>query len=132
MKRSKTFDVKKYRVKYYQENSERLKKKSRAYYRENREEIKVRRKTWRGVTVQKENTAKRTANLTALKAKPCTDCNQNFPACCMDFDHVRGKKLFSVSEGGNRKWSTVLKEISKCELVCANCHRKRTHKRRQK
>ena len=35
----------------------------------------------------------------ALKeSNPCTDCGNKFPACCMDFDHVRGKKVASVSE----------------------------------
>ena len=66
------------------------------------------------------------------KQKPCTDCKQTFPNECMDFDHVRGQKRFNV---GNMKYTgyaikTVLTEIAKCELVCANCHRIRTATRR--
>ncbi len=45
----------------------------------------------------------------------------------MDFDHVRGKKLFNIANGRYRTWKSVIIEIAKCDLVCANCHRIRTH-----
>ncbi len=50
----------------------------------------------------------------------------------MDFDHVRGEKLFGIVEarGSAIAWQTVLNEIAKCDLVCANCHRMRTYIRR--
>lgn len=66
-----------------------------------------------------------------LKNKPCMDCGGRFPVCVMDFDHVRGKKKFYVTTS-LRKWKTILKEAKKCDLVCANCHRIRTNKRRKK
>ena len=28
---------------------------------------------------------------------PCLDCNRSYPAHCMDFDHVRGVKVASIS-----------------------------------
>lgn len=65
-----------------------------------------------------------------LKRQPCTDCGGRFPPCVMDFDHVRGTKVRSIGrlvayghEAGLRA------ELEKCELVCANCHRVRTHRR---
>lgn len=61
--------------------------------------------------------------------KPCTDCKNIFPPECMDFDHIRGKKKFSIGSG-MRSRALILEEIAKCELVCANCHRIRTKKRR--
>lgn len=64
------------------------------------------------------------------KARPCADCGQPFPLCVMDFDHVRGTKLFSLSSAGQRALATVLAEIAKCDVVCANCHRIRTCLRR--
>lgn len=70
----------------------------------------------------------------SLKKHPCMDCGGSFPPECMDFDHVRGRKLFNIgnaSTGGIAK-KRVLKEIAKCDLVCANCHRIRTAKRRRK
>lgn len=57
---------------------------------------------------------------------PCKDCNQHFPYYVMDFDHI-GYKDFNVSRVKGLK--ATLKEISKCEVVCANCHRIRTYKR---
>ena len=66
--------------------------------------------------------------INALKSNPCLDCGGLFPPECMDFDHLQDKS-FDISTSLSRKLSTVLNEISKCELVCANCHRVRTHKR---
>lgn len=65
-----------------------------------------------------------------LKSKPCTDCGGTFPVVCMDFDHVRGEKEFNISRGISYgyKLERILAEIEKCELVCSNCHRVRTHK----
>ena len=59
------------------------------------------------------------------------DCGGRFPAVCMEFDHVRGEKLFSVGIRVSYKMETVLAEIAKCDLVCANCHKIRTHERRR-
>lgn len=72
------------------------------------------------------------AKIAGLKNKPCIDCRKRFPPCVMDFDHVRGKKKFQLSQSISKAWSNIMKEISKCDLVCANCHRIRTHARRRK
>jgi hypothetical protein len=32
--------------------------------------------------------------------------------------------------GKGHAWETILKEINKCDVRCANCHRKRHAKRR--
>lgn len=64
-----------------------------------------------------------------LKDKPCIDCRGIFHRWQMDFDHVRGNKKFNVCQPGSRSIQTVIDEIAKCDLVCANCHRDRTHKR---
>jgi hypothetical protein len=68
----------------------------------------------------------------ALKAGPCADCKRAFPPYVMDFDHRDAKKkVGSVSRLRHAGWSMsrILDEISKCDLVCANCHRIRTHER---
>lgn len=65
------------------------------------------------------------------KAVPCADCGQQYPSYVMDFDHLRDKS-FSIGNAAQRGWSKikVLAEIEKCEVVCSNCHRERTHQRR--
>lgn len=64
--------------------------------------------------------------------KPCKDCKKYYPAVCMDFDHVKGKKLFTISTHyANVSIRDLKNEIKKCELVCSNCHRIRTHKKRK-
>ena len=66
----------------------------------------------------------------AAKRKPCADCKTRYPYYVMDFDHVRGVKRFDISRGANSQTvSAVIAEIAKCDVVCSNCHRKRTHKR---
>lgn len=68
-----------------------------------------------------------------LKNKPCVDCGITYHPCVMDFDHLFDKK-FQLSNARANKLSKnkILEEIKKCELVCSNCHRLRTHNRRQK
>lgn len=64
-----------------------------------------------------------------LKDKPCTDCGKKYPPYVMDFDHLHNKE-FSIATGRkNGSYRAIIEEIKKCELVCANCHRERTHKR---
>lgn len=68
--------------------------------------------------------------VTQAKDRPCMDCGGRFPSVVMDFDHVGEDKIREISslvKYGNRQ--KLLDEIAKCELVCANCHRIRTHSR---
>ena len=62
---------------------------------------------------------------------PCSDCGVKYPYFVMDFDH-RGDvdKEFSISVGVRRNgFEELKKEIEKCDIVCANCHRYRTQLR---
>src|SRR3990167_2081058 len=63
----------------------------------------------------------------AAKANPCSDCERTYPPYVMDFDHVRGKKVTKVARLRDAGTPQLLTEIAKCDLVCANCHRIRTH-----
>ena len=69
--------------------------------------------------------------LAELKNHPCMDCKRSFPPHVMDFDHRDGEtKAGNVSRMIlNASKKTVLTEIAKCDIVCANCHRDRTWKR---
>jgi hypothetical protein len=63
-----------------------------------------------------------------LRERPCVDCGERDPVV-LEFDHL-ADKAFNVSAGlRTHKWETVLREIDKCDVVCANCHRRRTARR---
>ena len=56
---------------------------------------------------------------------PCFDCGEVDPMV-LEFDH-RGDKAFDIARGlRDRNWGALSKEIAKCDVVCANCHRRRT------
>jgi hypothetical protein len=63
---------------------------------------------------------------TLKSSTPCLDCGGSFKACQMDFDHVGDDKAANIAQLLGGKTSTLILEIDKCHLVCANCHRVRT------
>ncbi len=67
-----------------------------------------------------------------LSTQKCADCPESDPVV-LEFDHVRGKKLMAVGAMVKNafSWEAILKEIKKCEIRCANCHRRKTMKERK-
>lgn len=65
-----------------------------------------------------------------LREHPCVDCGES-DGIVLEFDHVRGKKEYNISYMISHKTSdkTLVDEIAKCDVVCANCHRRRTASR---
>jgi len=62
----------------------------------------------------------------------CVDCGYRKHPDALDFDHLPGfVKSFSIGSRMFTKRATLEAEIAKCEVVCANCHRIRTAKRRK-
>ena len=72
-----------------------------------------------------------TARLQEIKAAAgCADCGERDPVV-LDFDHREGSdKLGDVATMTGGPWRTIEAEVAKCDVVCANCHRRRTHARR--
>lgn len=63
------------------------------------------------------------------KSVPCADCGVRYPPYVMDFDHL-GDKVFAIAaKKSSVSKEVLLAEIAKCDVVCANCHRERTHRR---
>lgn len=60
------------------------------------------------------------------KTLSCSVCGENHPAC-LDFHHKDNDGRSNwLSLAASRGWSKkrILKEIDKCSVLCANCHRK--------
>jgi hypothetical protein len=63
-----------------------------------------------------------------LLSHPCP-CGESDPVV-LEFDHVRGEKSFNISDAARWGWSMerVFEEVAKCDVLCANCHRRKTAK----
>ena len=68
---------------------------------------------------------------TIKESTPCADCGTSYPYYVMDFDHLRDKQYMVSRLVLSSSIRVVKKEIEKCEVVCANCHRSRTFQRLQ-
>ena len=63
-----------------------------------------------------------------LSLHPCVDCGESDPIV-LEFDHRdENTKLMSINKMRTMRysWNTILAEIEKCDVRCANCHRRRT------
>ena len=80
---------------------------------------------------QQKHRDRNAKNLWELLIKSsCKDCGISDPRV-LEFDHLSDKK-FNISRavgGSTRSWDSIMVEISKCEIVCANCHKIRTQER---
>lgn len=57
---------------------------------------------------------------------PCVYCGESDP-CCLDFHHIDPEeKLGAVADMASGRYpvEVVLREVDKCVVLCANCHRK--------
>lgn len=63
-----------------------------------------------------------------LRTHPCVDCGES-DLRVLEFDHLDpGNKLSGVSRlaCNGASLRKILTEVAKCEVRCANCHRRRT------
>ena len=64
-----------------------------------------------------------------LTTHPCSLCGETDPVV-LEFHHVRGEKSIEVSRliGRGASLEILNAELAKCDVVCANCHRRITSK----
>jgi hypothetical protein len=61
-----------------------------------------------------------------LSDKACVDCGET-DRVVLELDHVRGDKEFNIGSMVSMfSWTRIAKELEKCEIRCANCHRRKT------
>lgn len=69
----------------------------------------------------------------------CESCGWNLDPCALQFDHLDPSTKYRTRNGNivhpadmikNNRYSlkTVLAEIAKCRVLCANCHAIHTHR----
>lgn len=81
-------------------------------------------------TQKKRRELRRLKVLEFLKGKSCEHCPETDPVV-MEFDHLdETTKEFCVSEMVTQcySWEKIKTEIDKCQILCANCHRRKTAK----
>ena len=65
-----------------------------------------------------------------LTAHPCVECGETDPVV-LEFDHLYGKdKDIATLAGQGYSIKAIKKEIAKCQVLCANCHRRKTSRER--
>ena len=66
-------------------------------------------------------------NIMEVLRSGCVDCGER-DIRVLEFDHVRGKKVANISTLATTGscWRRIAEEIAKCEIRCANCHRRKT------
>ena len=86
----------------------------------------------RQAAAQRKGRAQARERLQAIKLeRGCLDCGYRSHPEALQFDHVRGPKLFELASGSRRAWPLIEAEMNKCEVVCANCHAIRSASRRE-
>jgi 5-methylcytosine-specific restriction endonuclease McrA len=77
---------------------------------------------------EKLKTEFHTNMLAYLSDKSCVICGENDQRV-LEFDHIEpAEKKFSISQAVKLgfAWEEVKLEIAKCQVLCSNCHKKRT------
>lgn len=66
-------------------------------------------------------------------ASGCIDCGYAAHAEALQFDHTSQDKKGNVSDliRSDYSWATIMAEINKCEIRCANCHAVKTSHRKR-
>jgi 5-methylcytosine-specific restriction endonuclease McrA len=100
------------------------KKYQKDYYAQNAEAVKAR--------MRQSNKLKREERklflLEYLLVNPCVDCGET-DLVVLEFDHTRGTKSANITALLTASMTKLLEELNKCDVVCANCHTRRTAKR---
>jgi hypothetical protein len=105
---------------------EKRKEASRRHYAKHREKVIAKAKVYSRAAKSRV----RTHINTHLQNNPCIDCGEA-DIVVLEFDHIGDDKKFNISDATRRGYSLdkVVAEIAKCEVRCANCHRKKTYER---
>jgi len=102
----------------------------RKYWHEHREKARAKQKRWEDKAHPPQYSRQR--NIEYVKAyllgHPCIDCGEK-DIIVLEFDHKdRTTKYKAIAHLIGGKLETLITEIEKCEVRCANCHKRKTAK----
>lgn len=92
------------------------------YYKDHKRQKAIRKRN-----TNKRRAARKQMVFEYLQEHPCVDCGES-DLIVLEFDHL-GDKSFGIANGFMKPLKDFQEEIDKCEVVCANCHKRRTAKR---
>ena len=131
--------------KWVKENPEKVKANQKKYVEANKDTVRANSLAWYHRNKERDLIKSRAKYHDGRRIKdwlikqygdqPCMDCDKVWLFCAMDFDHRPDEvKSFCVSKlnvwvATPSSIAKVMKEIDKCDFVCASCHRVRTWKR---
>lgn len=109
----------------------------REYYRRNKEDRREYARRYHAThksEAAEKQAARRAAGrkflLDFLSIHPCRDCGEDDPVV-LEFDHVRGKTA-NIGDLVTYSLERIRKEIELCEVRCANCHKRRHHREKNR
>jgi hypothetical protein len=120
-------------VLWQQRNKEKIGAKGKRWREEHKEQIKAYHKHWYATHKEAHKARVQSAaqlnrqRFIAWKAQQhCCRCPENHPAC-LEFHHRNpAQKEMNISQAWRLgySWEHLMREIAKCDILCANCHRK--------
>ncbi len=123
---------------WYQKNKAKRNQAYNDWYRRNREKMAAKKNEYRLShpdqcirNDKRARLARRQAIAQIKLERGCAVCGYKGHPHALQFDHLPGfEKTERVSMMYASKWSEVLNEIAKCQVLCANCHAIITAERR--
>lgn len=92
------------------------------WYKANSEKAKRRAKIHNKVNIKRN----KDFIIDYLKKNPCAHCGES-DIVVLEFDHLSNKE-YGIATLANSSLEKIKTEISKCQVLCANCHKRKTAK----
>ncbi len=124
---------------WYKKNKHKRNQTYNDWYRRNKEKIAAKKdelrkrnpERYKGYT-DRAKKSRRQAIAEYKLERGCHICGYKGHPDALHFDHLPGcDKKGNISQIYRGKWADVLKEIAKCQVLCANCHAIETASRRR-
>jgi len=93
------------------------------WYSKNKEKVKIKS----SISNKSIRLINRTFIFDYLMKNPCVVCGETDPVV-LEFDHLKNKKIEVAKLINNSSIKKITEEINKCQVLCSNCHKRKTAK----